>query len=238
MNTTILRGVARLAVFASALVLIGCASRTPQAARDLKAYTINDTRNMRFGEILIAKVDGIEVYNTTGLNDCPAELWKALDLEKIKKQYGALKVELNGPHYWMMDSQTVSFGEKASFGALDARWVARLPLLTALEASKGSEPYKIFEPKKTQKMVYDKGKPVYEIVDSDGHVYVLQAHEEQFPLESLPQLGEKLTKLPKGWQFRTRTLTEDLVLDLKPNETIYAIGDEYHQYYTRIPGGK
>ena len=48
------------------------------------------------------------------------------------------------------------------------------------------------------------------------------------------KLGEKLT-LPKGWQFRTRDLSEDLVLDLKSDQTIYAIGDEYHQYWTRIP---
>ena len=37
-----------------------------------------------------------------------------------------------------------------------------------------------------------------ELVDPDGNVYVLQAHEEQFPLESLSQLDEQLKKLPKG----------------------------------------
>jgi hypothetical protein len=138
----------------------------------------------------------------------------------------------------MMDSQTVSFGEKASFGGLEARWAATLNLEAAQKAAKGSDPYRVFYPKKTQKMVYSKGKPVYEIVDADGNVYVLQAHEEQFTLESLPKLGEKLKKLPEGWRFRTRNLTEDLVLDLKPSETIYAIGDEFHQYYTRIPKAK
>src|SRR5262249_2367976 len=104
--------------------------------------------------------------------------------------------------------------------------------------AQGSEPYKVFTPKKTQKMVYFKGKPVYELVDADGNVYVMQAHEEQFPIDSLPKLGEKLKKLPKGWQYRTRDLTEDLVLDLAPDQTIYAVGDEFHQYYTRIPRAK
>jgi hypothetical protein len=37
-----------------------------------------------------------------------------------------VKVEKNGPHCWMVDEQTVSFGETASFGGLEARWVARL----------------------------------------------------------------------------------------------------------------
>ena len=190
---------------------------------------------MRFGEILVVKQGGIEVYNTTGLNNCPAELWDKMDLESVRKQFRALKVQKNGPHYWMMDSQTVSFGEKASFGGLEARWAATLdPVLVAKEAQ-GTEPYKIFNPKKTQRMVYSKDKPVYELVDPDGHIYVLQAHEERFPMESLPTLGGQL-KLPNGWQFRTRTLTEDLVMDLKADQTIYAVGDEFHQYWTRIPG--
>jgi hypothetical protein len=87
-------------------------------------------------------------------------------------------------------------------------------------------------------MVYAKGKPVYELVVADGEVHVLQAHDERFTLESRPKMGEKLSMLPKGWKFRTRDLTDDLVLDLKPNEIIYAIGDEFHQCYTRIPKTK
>jgi hypothetical protein len=204
----------------------------------LKEETITTTRDMRFGEILVVKAKGIEVYNTTGVNDCPPELWNALDLEKIKKQFGALKVEKNGPHYWMMDSQTVSFGEKVSFGGLEARWAATLDPAVIQKAAKGSEPYKVFTPKKTQKMVYSKDKPVYELVDPDGHFYVMQAHDERFPMASLPRLGEQLKKLPKNWQYRTRNLTEDLVLDLGPDQTIHAVGDEFHQYYTRIPRAK
>jgi hypothetical protein len=74
-------------------------------------------------------------------------------------------------------------------------------------------------PKKTQKMVYAKGKSVFELIDPDGHIYVLQAHDAQFPIESLAKLGEQMKQLPKGWQYRTRALTEDLVLDLGPDKT-------------------
>jgi hypothetical protein len=203
----------------------------------LKSETIDNTRDMRFCEILVVKRRGIEIYNTTGVSACPAQLWTDLNLRKIRRQFHALKVEKNGPHFWMMDSQTASFGTKAPFGGIDARWVARLPRRTALEAATGSKPYKIFTPKKTQKMVYAKGKPVYELVDPDGNVYVLEAHGEKFPIDSLAKLGEKL-KLPSGWKFRTRDLSEDLVLDLKSDQTIYAVGDEFHQYWTRIPISK
>jgi hypothetical protein len=146
---------------------------TPIAAaehRTVKQYTIDGTRNMRFGEILVVKQTGIEVYNTTGLNNCPPELWNALDFDTIKQQFGAPAVQKNGPHYWMIDSQTVSFGEQVTFGALQARWAATLDAAVAAKAAKGSVPYQVFTPKKTQKMVYSKGKPVYELIDPDGHI--------------------------------------------------------------------
>ncbi|MGY3489081.1 hypothetical protein ACVW1C_006964 [Bradyrhizobium sp. USDA 4011] len=224
----------KVGLIAASAFVLGSVSPVQGQQGTLKPDTIDNTRDMRFCEILVVKFRGIEVYNTTGVSDCSAQLWNALDLRKLRRRYHALKVEKNGPHFWMMDTQTVLFGEKASFGGVEARWVARLPLLTALEAATGSKPYKVFSPKKTQKMVYAKGKPVYELIDPDGNVYVLQAHEAKFPTEALAELGEKL-KLPSGWKFRTRDLSEDLVLDLKSDQTIYAIGDEYHQYWTRIP---
>jgi hypothetical protein len=198
-------------------------------------YTITGTRDMRFGEILVVKATGIDIYNTTGVSDCPRDLWDALDLEALRKQFGALKIQKNGPHFWMMDSQTLSFGEEATFGGIKARWGATVDPSALASAGKGPEPYKVFMPKKTQKMVYAKGKPVYELVDPQGSVYALQAHDEQFALDSLDKLGEKL-KLPDGWQFRIQIPEEDLVLDLGPDRTIHAVGDEYHQYWTRIPG--
>ncbi len=222
-----------------ALAAIASLYIPPAAAQDgtAKPYTFSNTRDMRFCEILVAKKSGIEVYNTTGVSDCSPELWNAMDLESLQKQFGALKIEKNGPHFWMMDSQTVSFGAEASFGGINARWAAKLdPALIEKQAS-GTEPYKVFTPKKTQTMIYAKGKPVYELIDPDGNVYVLQAHEEQFPIASLDKLGEQL-KLPTGWQYRSRILTDDLVMDLGPDKTIYAVGDQYHQYWTRIPTTK
>jgi hypothetical protein len=204
----------------------------------VQAYTFTNTRDMRFGEILVIKASGVEIYNTTGLNDCPPELWDTMDLEQLKQQFGAQAIQKNGPHFWMMDAQTVSFGEKVSFGGLEARWGATLDPTSLAKGTIGSEPYTIFTPNKTQKMVYAKGKPVYELVDPDGHAYVMQAHDDKFPMESLATLGERMKQLPQGWQYRTRTLTEELVLDLGPGQTIYGVGDEFHQYYTRIPATK
>ena len=198
----------------------------------MQTVTVPNARNLRYGEIFIIKETGLEVYNTTGLNDCPAELWDALDLEAIKEKHGALSVQKNGPHFWMMDWQELSLGEKVSFQGLEARWGARAPLSVVQEGASGGAPYQIYTPSKKQKMVYSKGKPVYELIDPDGHPYVLQAREEQFSEEDLATLGDRLS-LPEGWGYRTRVLAEDLTLDLGPDETIYAVGDDFHQYYTR-----
>jgi len=35
-----------------------------------------------------------------------------------------------------------------------------------------------------------------ELMDPDGHIYVLQAHDAQFPIESLAKLGEQMKQLP------------------------------------------
>ena len=220
------------ALIALAAFMIGGIPLAEAQDRSVETVTVTEARDMRFCEILVVKERGIEVYNTTGTNDCPPELWDAMDTGKLAEELGAQAVRLNGPKFWMMDSQTVTFGEKASFGGIEARWAATVdPAIL----QGGNAPYTIYTPKKTQKMVYAKGKPVFELVDPDGHVYVLQAREERFPIESLGTLGEQMKQLPTGWQYRTRVLTEDLILDLGPDKTIHAVGDEFHQYYTRLP---
>jgi hypothetical protein len=224
------------------VAFVGSTSFAQAQQAIVKSETVDNTRHMRFCEILVVRLKGIDVYNTTGVSECPARLWNALNTRHLRRQLHALRVEKNGPHFWMMDSQTALVGKQVSFGGVEARWVATLPLRSvatlplkrAVEAATGSIPYNIFTPKKTQRMVYSKGKPVYELVDPDGNIYVLQAHKEQFSIASLDKLGERL-KLPNGWQFRTRELAEDLIVDLKSDQTIYAVADDFHQNWTRIP---
>ena len=108
--------------------------------------TVANVRDMRYGEIFIIKQTGLEVYNTTGLNDCPAELWDKLDLEAIKQEHGAMAVQKNGPHFWMMDWQELALGETATFGGIDARWAAKAPLSVVQQGSSGAAPYTIYTP--------------------------------------------------------------------------------------------
>ena len=49
----------------------------------VKPYTFSEVRGMRYCELFLAKPDGILMYNTTALSDCPAAWWNSLDTAKI-----------------------------------------------------------------------------------------------------------------------------------------------------------
>ena len=66
---------------------------------------------MRFCEIFLIKPDGIFMYNTSGLNECPAAWWASLDIAMIAKDNGARAVIKNGPHFWVANKMTLDLGE-------------------------------------------------------------------------------------------------------------------------------
>lgn len=77
------------------------------------------------------------------------------------------------------------------------------------------------------------GQPAYQLIDPDGHVYVVQGYK--VPKESLETLGDQFKELPEGWEYRVNVLTEDLVMDLTPDAPIPSVQDEFDQIYIRIP---
>src|SRR5262245_10963565 len=102
----------------------------------------------RYGEVLLitGRLNHIEatVYNTLGLNDCPDDLWRALDPDAIKKEYGARAVVLNGPRYFLMDKVSIANPgtEIFNFGGLQMRRLATVPLkLTSVLGGIHRHPY-------------------------------------------------------------------------------------------------
>lgn len=233
-GTCVVAAVAALS--ASTGVAQGTTIQDTSAQQTTTPVDVPNTRNMRFCEVLVINGDYVNIYNTSGLNECPEDAWNAIDPAAMAKDLGVDGIQKNGPHYWVMDSQTIGFGETQSFNGIDARWGARIPT-SALGGSEGSAPYMPFKTCKTQKMVYDAGGKVWEMIDDKGEVWVLQAHEAQFTLDDLDTLGSQMKSLPEGWTWRTRTLDKQLVLDLKESECNMGIGDEFHQYYTLEPAG-
>ena len=199
---------------------------------------ISDMRGVRYGEVLAVfhRDAGFEaeVYGTQLLNDCPPELWDALDAEAIAAELGALAVKLNGPRHWMLDG----LGQKVAvvdpvfreFGGLTTRRIA----VVELGETFGVHPYEEIHVKRGAVFFFDAGAPVHELVDPDGRAYVMQAYcigvDPGLTQEGLATLGERLS-MPDGWRYRTRVLDEELVVDTTATVAT-VIQDELENTYT------
>jgi hypothetical protein len=202
------------------------------------ARLVSDMRGARYGEVLaIASSDAgfrAEVYGTQLLNDCPQELWVTLDVVAIAQEMGAVMVKLNGPRYWTLDGlgQKVAVVEPIlrDFNGLTMRRLATVELGDSLAVGP-------FVPRQVNRgavFFFDAGAPVYELVDPEGVVYVMQSYcvgvDSTLTEASLESLGGRLA-LPDGWTYRTRVLDEELVVDT--TDTIATvIQDELENSYT------
>ncbi len=196
----------------------------------------------RYGEVLLVTghLSHIEatVYNTLGLNDCPDDLWKRLDVEEIKKEHKARAVILNGPRYFLMDkigSANVK-QEIVSFGDLQMRSMAtvQIPLGNVLGGLK-RKPYTENIVKRTTAYVYYRDREVYELVAPDGTTYVMQSYalivDSTLTEEGLKALRTRL-QLPAGWHYRVRQLEQEWVL--RVNGQAHLVQDELENSYQRV----
>lgn len=174
-----------------------------------KASSAEKANNIHF-------VAPMKVYNTIGESDCPQNLWQGVNPDQIKKSTGASRVKLNGPRVWIIDgmkSSTLVSPEVVTFNGLKMRQVGvlELPLRDLL---KRPQPYSEFTVARNTTWVFMAGKPVFELVDPKGNVFIMQSFSLQKALQNeadLSKLGSIL-QLPKGWQFRTRVLDKDYLL--------------------------
>jgi hypothetical protein len=203
---------------------------------------LDDVRDRRYCELFVVKREGVrlsaDVYNTLGLNDCPQAAWDAIDTAKVASQFGAFRVIRNGPRHFIMDrlaSGDVT-GSPADIQGLAMRPVAtmRLRLLDLIEKRAFYVERTIH---RTTDWTFLAGKPVYELVSPKGQVYVMQSYSQivdpSLAYADLAALGSRL-KPPKGWQYRSRTLTADLAAPARGEAHI--IQDELQNTYQRLPG--
>ncbi|MGI9615621.1 MAG: hypothetical protein ACR2QO_22100 [Acidimicrobiales bacterium] len=175
-------------------------------------------RDLRYCEIfpVFSTSDGAEAaaYNTFGLNNCPQDEWEAIDLDEVISQVGDDFATRNGPRYWTMDfivSKTEPKGQEF-FGTLEMRHGATVQI----GASAPPGPYSGRSVERDTEFHFYGGTPVFELIDPDGNVYVMQSYSVQQVTDQsfadLASLDERIS-LPDGWQFRTRTLIEDLIVE-------------------------
>ncbi|WP_231584680.1 hypothetical protein [Mycobacterium haemophilum] len=154
------------------------------------------------------------VYNSFPLNDCPAELWSALDAAAIAAENGAATALLNGPRYWLMNSI-----EKEPQGPLVTKTFGGIEMLqqaTVLLSSMNPAPYTVNQVSRNTVFVFNAGEEIYELIDPDGQRWVMQTWSQvcdpNLSRADLPGLGERLN-LPARWSYHPRVLTNELRID-------------------------
>jgi hypothetical protein len=201
----------------------------------------DELRNVRYCEVIPVTRKGRTltswVYNTLGLNDCPAAEWDALTEDEVNEEYGSIAAKLNGPRYWVLDKLTASgsttTGEKFTFGGIEM--ALRATLDTKLrEGTVGDQFYVPNEVQRQTVYTYLAGKLVYELTSPEGDVYIMQSYaqieDKTLTIDDLPALGSKLS-LPDGWTYSTRTLEDDF--DLVTDGLAYVINDDLYNSYQR-----
>jgi hypothetical protein len=201
-----------------------------------------ELRNVRYCEIIPVtrkeRTLTAWVYNTLGLNDCPAAEWNALTEEQVNEAYGSVSAKLNGPRYWVIDqlvaSSSSNTGERFTFGGIEME--LRASIDTKLrEGTVGEEFYVPNEVQRNTVYTYKAGRSVYELTSPEGDVYIMQSYaqikDKSLTIDDLASLGSKLS-LPEGWTYSTRTLTER-DYELVTTGLAYVINDDFYNSYQR-----
>jgi len=207
---------------------------------DPATHTVEGVRNARYCEIIpVVRVRFhlvATVYNTLGLNDCPAAIWDKITEAEMKKHFGAVKVLLNGPRHFMMDKIVAggetAAGEKIEAGGLVLTERASIDLdLFGMR----TEPYRERTIERDTRYVFDAGKPVFVLVSPDGARYAMQAYaqmiDKSLSYDDLPGLGARL-KLPTGWRYEQMLPASDLVLGAQGAAII--VQDDLDNTYQKI----
>ena len=215
------------------------------AKQDAVILTAEGLHGVPHGEVVVftRDIDGPGassiLFNTLGLPDeMSDQQFRALDPEDLKATYRADAIWLNGPRRALMDAATAEFldeGRVTDVGGIPMRTVGRVHVPNLdLFLSAQRPPYTELTVQRTTDWVFKKGQDVHELVAPSGAAYVMQSMsrhiDPDLEIEQLPTLGQRL-KLPQGWQYRVRTLEEDLVVPARGDAHI--VFDVFENNYQR-----
>ncbi len=199
---------------------------------------LSNMRGMRYGEVILGYLEDeprVEVFNSFPLNDCPDELWRALDAEILAKEADASFAILNGPRYWLMDGvgkvQNVD-PQLRTFGGIDMRRVATIDF----DGDLNRVFYKERHVNRGAVWFFDAGTTIHELTSPDNKTYVMQAYctgvDSSLREENLAMLAESL-HLPADWRFSSRMLSDELVIDTTEHVAT-VLQDELENTYTLV----
>ncbi len=206
----------------------------------MSAQPLTGLSGKRYGEVLLVTPGEVgpqaAVYNTFGLNDCPADLWSALDAKAIATENGAATALLDGPRYWLMNEiEKPTQGPRIikNFGGIDMALESQT-LLPAMNPA----PYTANPVHRHSVSTFDAGEEVYELHDPALRRWLMQTWSQivdpNLSRADLPGLGDRLD-LPSGWTFQTRTLTTALSIDTTTHAA-QVLQDDLANSYSLLAG--
>ena len=167
----------------------------------LSLQTLTDARDYRYCEFVFNYGDnGSDIYSTSPLAECSVEWWDGLDLDALAEEFAAESVTKNGPQNWTMDQVGVLASEPVDVAGVDIVFGAHLEPGTL-----GTPPYEVFSPAKTQNLLWEAGKPVYELVDTDATS--TSCRGTRSPRNRSPRWPTTSRNCPKVGSIASRTLT-------------------------------
>lgn len=226
------------AVTIAALMLatFPAAAQTPDRAK----HMIDGVRDARYCEIIPVVRRGAHllatVYNTLGLNECPAETWDKITEREMKKRFGALKVVLNGPRHFVMDSIAAA-GDTAAGKTVDIEGMGLTARATINVGVAGllAKPYRERTIDRETRYVFRANQPVFLLVRPDGVRYAMQSYaqmvDKSLSYNDLATLGSRL-KLPAGWRYEVMKPDSDLMLGAQGKATV--VQDDLDDTYQKL----
>jgi hypothetical protein len=207
---------------------------------DAARQPVTGLSGKRYGEVLLVTPGEAgpqaSVYNSFPLNDCPAELWSALDAQAIATENGAAIALLNGPRYWLMNSI-----EKQQQGPRITKTFGGIEMLlqaTVLLSGMDPVPYTANQVNRHTVFTFDAGEEVYELQDAAFRRWVMQTWSQivdpNLSRADLPGLGERLD-LPEGWSYQTRVLSSPLSIDTTTHAA-QVLQDDLKNSYSLVAG--
>ena len=199
-----------------------------------------DLVGKRYGEVLLVTSGEAgpqaTVYNSFPLNDCPAELWSALDPHAIAAENGVAAALLNGPRYWLMNAI-----EKEAQGPQVTKTFGGIEMIqqaTVLLSSMNPAPYIPNKVNRHTVFVFNAGQQIYELIDPQGQRWVMQTlsqvSDPNLSQADLPRLADRLD-LPAGWTYQPRVLTDELRVDTR-SRAAQVLQDNLTNSYSLVTG--
>lgn len=192
-------------------------------------------RGTRYCEIVCLHNNEIAVYDTLHLNNCPDTQWRKLSAETIKQATHSVYVYLNGPRRFTADGVKHPHYLDPKPRKFRDLMMHKVGILhpTVHDYIFGDAAYREHHVHRNTTWIYAAGKPVYELVDPHGQVYVMYSYsvtQSQQSEQDLSHLGQRM-KLPKNWQFKTGTLQQETLVRPIHHEAIVVQDTRRNAYH-------